>query len=143
MKRSYTKHGMTGTKLHEVWKEMKRRVKGKYYGTMVYKKKGIKVCDEWQDAKPFLDWSIQNGYKEGLQLDRIDNDGDYSPENCRWVTPKENARNRATTIFYNFNGEMLTLGEISKITGIKEQTMRTRIQRGWDFKKATTKKVIK
>jgi len=100
--RRYSKHKMTGTKIHEVWKEMKRRCAGKYYGTRVYKTKGIKVCDEWQEAKTFIDWALLNGYKEGLQLDRINNNGDYSPNNCRFVTPKENCRNRENTIFIEY-----------------------------------------
>lgn len=92
------KHGLSTTKIYHVFWGMLNRCYEKsnkayeYYGG-----KGIKVCDEWNSFDKFLNfynWAMENGYKEGLQLDRIDVNKDYSPENCRWVTPVENARNQ-------------------------------------------------
>jgi hypothetical protein len=140
MKRRYTHHGMTGTKIHEVWKEMKRRCKGNYAKTKSYLERGIKPCREWEDAKPFIDWALSHGYREGLQLDRIDNDQGYSPDNCRFVTPKENANNRSTTIYITHNGERRCLMDWSEIAGIDASTIRSRITRGWDVEKALTQK---
>lgn len=61
-----------------------------------YFDRGITVCDEWaKSTDAFIEWSLSNGYQDGLQIDRIDNDKGYSPENCRWITPKQNSRNRA------------------------------------------------
>lgn len=132
---------MTGTKIHEVWKEMHRRCQGKYLKSRSYKVRKIKVCSLWKSAKAFIDWAVANGYQEGLQLDRIDNDRGYSPENCKWVTPKENANNRVNTVWLEFNGERKTLTDWSISTGIKPSTISTRLQRGWSVERTLTKKV--
>lgn len=141
MIRSYCKHGMTKTKIHEVWKEMKRRCKNN--SNPSYKRKKIKVCKEWELSKNFIDWALSNGYKEGLQIDRIDNNKGYYPENCRFVTPKENANNRENTIYLTFKGETKNLNDWSEITGIKRHTLRTRLRRNWSTEDVLTKKVQK
>lgn len=90
------KHGMKNTRLHKVWVKMKERC---YNGNNPCHKywygKGVVVCDEWQEFIPFKDWALANGYSDDLQIDRIDGDGNYTPDNCRFVTQKENSRNRA------------------------------------------------
>ena len=95
-------HGLyaENKELHNLWSTMKSRCenpnreKYKSYGG-----RGITVCEAWHDFKQFYEWAISTGYKKGLQLDRINNDGNYEPENCRWVTPKVNSRNRRNTKF--------------------------------------------
>lgn len=72
-----------------------------------YGGRGIKVCDEWHDSWVFGKWAEENGFQKGLQIDRINNDGNYEPSNCRWVTPKENMQNRRNTI-------VLTINHVSK-----------------------------
>lgn len=87
---------MSGTVIYRRWKAMRERcysTKNKRYD--VYGGRGIKVCDEWRgDFVPFRDWAFDNGFSEELQLDRIDTNGDYSPDNCRWVTVGQNNQNR-------------------------------------------------
>lgn len=88
-------------RLHSIWLNMKARCNNpnrpKYHR---YGGRGIKVCAEWnEDFVCFYNWSIKNGYSPNLQLDRIDNDGDYCSENCRWTTLKENTKNRSTSKF--------------------------------------------
>lgn len=108
------KHGLyrDNAALFNVWQTMKnrcenpRREKYKDYGA-----RGIKVCDEWHKASNFVEWALKNGYKKGLQLDRIDNDGDYCPQNCRFVTPKQNSRNRRNTKRLTINGVTKTVVE--------------------------------
>lgn len=77
-----------------------------------YGLRGIIVCDEWlNDTLAFYNWAINNGYKKGLQIDRIDNDGNYEPTNCRWVTKKEQARNRRTNRWLEYNGERMLISD--------------------------------
>lgn len=86
-----TKHGLSETRLYFVWVNMIRRCEhsnGKYYKN--YGGRGIKVCSEWHDAATFFKWALANGYKEGLTIDRVDNDGDYEPSNCQFLTRSEN-----------------------------------------------------
>ena len=78
----------------------------------IYGGRGIKICNEWkEDKESFYNWAISNGYKEGLQLDRINTNGDYEPSNCRWVTSKQNNNNRRNNHKYEMNGEVHTLSE--------------------------------
>jgi hypothetical protein len=81
-----------GTKLYNIWAMMKRRCDNKsHFAYKWYGGRGVKVCDEWMnDSIKFCDWAVLNGYEEGLTLDRIDNNGDYSPDNCQWITNSEN-----------------------------------------------------
>lgn len=91
------KHGMHNTRLYRIHKSMMERcghmgVRHKW--AMYYQDRGIKVCQEWHDRKTFFAWSLANGYSDELELDRIDNDKGYQPDNCRWVTHLVNMRNR-------------------------------------------------
>ena len=99
---TFTTHGMCKTRIYSVWSDMLVRV-GVHKGASEkdkhnYQDRGITVCDEWLVFENFRDWALSHGYKDGLQIDRIDNDKGYCPENCRWVTPKENMNNRRNTI---------------------------------------------
>lgn len=97
-----TKHGMRYHPAYDTWNGMMARCynphksKYRYYGG-----RGITVCDEWQDVKAFVLWCDYNGFKPELQLDRIDNDKGYSPENCRFVTPTVNLRNTSRNVIIN------------------------------------------
>jgi hypothetical protein len=92
------KHGLWDKRIYRIYKSMKERcghttVKHKF--AIYYSDRGIKVCDEWlNDRISFFNWAFANGYNDSLQIDRIDPDKGYSPNNCRWVTPKENQANR-------------------------------------------------
>ena len=91
-----TTHGLSSTKLYGAWRGMKQRCYyTKHDSYSNYGARGVTVCDEWRNSfKAYSDWALSNGYKEGLQIDRIDNYKGYSPENCRWVTQKENNKNK-------------------------------------------------
>ena len=99
VKHGNTKHGDTNTKLFFVWNNMRGRCLFKTHPAYKrYGKRGIKLCSEWKyDYINFKSWAYKNGYIEGLYLDRRDNDGDYKPSNCRFVTLAESNRNLSTT----------------------------------------------
>lgn len=81
-------------RLYHTWSEMKRRCKAETSNSRYYKDKGVSYTSEWENFDTFAQWAINNGYAPGLEIDRIDSDGDYTPDNCRWVTHKNNSRNR-------------------------------------------------
>ena len=96
----------------------------------LYGGRGIKVCDEWHNIENFEKWVETSGYKKGLTLDRIDVNGNYEPNNCRWVTMKEQDNNRRNTIYIEHNGEVHTISEWAEITGINRSTLNSRYCRG-------------
>lgn len=88
-------HGESHTRLHNIWTGMLNRCRNP--NTERYKNyggRGISVCDEWHNYLNFRDWALSNGYKEDLSIDRIDVDGNYEPQNCRWIPMREQAKNR-------------------------------------------------
>ena len=138
------KHGDFGTKLYGIWAGMKRRCQNphtKYFS--YYGGRGIKVCEEWQDYIPFKEWAMQNGYHEGLSIERKNVNGDYCPENCEWITLSEQNKNKRTTIHLEYQGKSYTIKEVAEITGLKERTIMGRVERGWDAEKIFTTKILK
>ena len=99
-----------------------------------YGGRGIKVCKEWQEYLPFKKWSLENGYKDNLQIDRINNDGDYAPDNCRWITITEQSRNRSTNVTYK--GECSYDGSVR--LGGNPRLISRRLRLGWTLEKAFT-----
>lgn len=134
---------MSYTRLYRIWVDMKARCSIKsmpnYY---LYGGKGISVCDEWNDSfENFHQWAIRNGYKDTLTIDRMDNSKNYFPENCRWVTAKEQARNRSTNrivIITNASGEdeKIALPYAAERYGKSLDLVRSRLAIGWDIMKA-------
>ena len=101
-----TKHGMADTKLHETWRQMRSRCnnpKSKHYPN--YGGRGISVSSEWDIFENFMEWSLANGYADDLSIDRIDNDGNYEPGNCRWTTALVQMNNRRNTVYVTYKGE--------------------------------------
>lgn len=130
-----TKHGMYQTKVYNVWENMIQRCfnpKSKNYHR--YGGRGITVCEEWRDFTKFL--SDMGEPPIGTEIDRIDNDGNYEPCNCRWVTHLVNTDNRPTTKRYLFDGQHLTINELSKMTGINRTRLATRLKRGYPVDQA-------
>lgn len=137
-KRLRTKHGGADTRLYNVWKSMRGRClrkSDKSYKN--YGERGIGVCDEWQKSyQSFCNWATANGYKQGLSIDRIDNDGNYEPDNCRWTTAKEQSRNRSTNKFIEINGATKTVTEWCDSAGVPHSTYFERVKNGQSPEKA-------
>ena len=133
-------HGMTKTKIYYVWNGIRNRCAGNCSEITKknYSSRGIKVCDEWNDFRSFYSWAMGNGYCEGLQIDRINNDLGYSPNNCRWVTPAENNKNKSNIIKVNVNGENIYWIDAARNNGISEGCARSRVYRGWSVMDAIT-----
>ena len=127
---------------YRVWYDIKRRCEDQrrrdYHR---YGGRGISVCDEWHDFQKFSDWAFENGYSEGLTIDRINNDGNYEPENCRWVNNTIQANNRSSNHIMTLDGVAKTMAEWSRVTGISYTTLRSRQRRGWSDKDTLTKPV--
>lgn len=126
------KHGLTNTRLHKIWVGMKSRCYDKNKKCYPnYGGKGIKVCDLWKnDFMSFYKWANENGYKEGLTIDRINSSGDYCPENCRWVTRTEQNRNTKKNIMVTYRGETLCLREMARKYNIHWATASYRLKKG-------------
>lgn len=130
-------------RLYSIWKNMKWRCldnecpRYKDYGG-----RGVKVCDEWEkDFDCFADWAKENGYEMGLTIERKNVNGNYCPENCCWITRKEQTRNKRDTIFVEYNGETKSLMEWCEELGLVYDTIHNRIKSGWDIKLAFEKEV--
>lgn len=125
-----TKHGLKRHPLYSVWDKMKGRCNCKSHPAYKnYGGRGIKVCKEWEhDPALFINWGIENGWMKGLQLDRIINDEGYYPENCRFVTPKENSFNRRTNVKIEFKGDLYSTRDLENISGIPANRILRRIR---------------
>lgn len=127
--RSYYKtHGQSGSRLYHIWSNMRSRCynhKTKAYRN--YGGRGISVCKEWDSFELFYDWAMQSGYEDTLTLDRINVDGDYEPNNCRWTTFAEQQRNKQNTVRVLFRGEVKSVGEWAEDLGCKHYEVFKRI----------------
>lgn len=140
-----TKHGCEPKRLHEIYTNMKTRCHNPNYSLYHrYGGRGIKVCSEWDKSySAFREWAFSSGYSDELSLDRIDNDGDYCPENCKWSTNVEQANNRRTNRMVTFRGETDTLANMARKTGMPYGTVQSRLDKGWDTDRAFTQQIRK
>lgn len=124
-------HGMYRDRLYHIHENIKQRCKNpKNDNFIYYGGKGVKICKEWLKFEDFLGWAMANGYKEGLTIDRIDNNKDYCPENCRWVTTAIQARNTCRNIFLTLNNKTQCLADWSSELGIHYGTLHARKKQG-------------
>lgn len=132
-KHGYAKSGAVDP-LHNRWRDILKRCKNH----PSYAGRGIKVCSEWlTDFMAFREWALSSGYKPHLTLDRIDNDGHYSPDNCRWVSPRLQARNRRTNRFITAKGRTQTIADWAEEAGISQSLIWQRINKlGWTEERA-------
>ncbi|MES2904582.1 MAG: hypothetical protein V4696_10390 [Pseudomonadota bacterium] len=114
------------------WKAMRQRCTSHRH----YAGRGIQVCAEWADPLAFIEWALANGFEVGLSLDRIDNDGDYTPDNCRWATAKQQSVNKRVTVMVEWRGRPLALIEACAEAGVNYWTVRSRLKAGKSLEQA-------
>lgn len=134
-KNKFTKHNMRYTKIYNVWRNIKERCasNNKDYGG-----RGITICDEWKnDFMSFYNWAMQNGYVEKIEngkniisLDRIDVNGNYEPNNCRWATNDIQCNNKRNNLFVNYKDINYTIAQLSKKFNIKYEKLRKAYHKG-------------
>lgn len=131
-----TTHGKRHTRIYGIWKTMKTRCYNKHSEKYKnYGSRSIVVCDEWKhDFEAFYNWAMDNNYRDDLTIDRIDNNKGYSPDNCKWSTPKQQVRNRRNTVRLTYNGETKSLAEWSEILNLNYHTVYDRYKHGWNTK---------
>ena len=136
-----TTHGMNKTPLHSRWLDIKDRCYNAHDKNYVnYGGRGIGVCDEWKDDfMAFHDWAVANGFRKELTIDRIDNNKDYSPQNCRWVDRATQNRNTRRNHYVTIDGETKTVMDWALTVGINESLIRARLKRGWSERDAVYK----
>ena len=146
LSQKHTTHNMSNHRLYRVWAQMKDRCfNPKSHNYMYYGERGITVCDEWKNSfESFYSWAISSGYKDNASrglftLDRINVDGNYEPQNCRFVDTKVQSLNKRTNHFLTFNGETKPISVWADEVGILATTIDSRINKhGWSVEKALT-----
>ena len=122
--RAKIKHGESKEILYKRWHAIKSRCTNKNLSSYKdYGGRGINICEEWLDPANFIEWAKNNGYRRDLTIERIDVNGDYSPENCKWVTRAEQNRNTRRNIKQRINGKLCTISEISRQIGMSRSTV--------------------
>lgn len=133
------RHGQYGTRLYHIWSNMEQRCSNpKYREFYNYGGRGITVCGEWENFLAFYEWALSSGYDDKLSIERIDNDGNYEPSNCRWATRREQSLNRRSNRFYEYEGKRLSLTEWANEKQIPFSTLWNRLNKGWSIDEALT-----
>lgn len=121
-------HGESNTRLYKIWTDIKKRCYRKtFWAYDRYGGRGITLCKEWHDYPTFRNWCVNNGYTENLTIDRINNNGNYEPSNCRWVDRKTQANNKSNVRLISYNGETKTIAQWAETLGINYRTLYNRI----------------
>lgn len=123
-------HGGSGTRLHKIWKQMRIRCRCKTNPTYkFYGARGISICEEWDDFAVFREWALSHGYADDLSIERIDNDQNYCPENCKWIPRSEQSKNTRNVKRYTFDGITMCHNDWAREIGISPSTLTQRIHR--------------
>lgn len=144
LKKSLTKHGDYKTRLYDIYRNMKNRcLSNTCTNYNNYGGRGISVCAEWIDSYiNFKNWALQNGYSENLTLDRIDVNGDYCPENCRWVDDIAQMNNTRHNKYLTYDGKTQSLSNWAREYGMNRKTLTARLNRGMNIEEALNTPVI-
>lgn len=143
MKEIDPKHGRWNTSTYRSWSGMKQRCDNpKSHAYNLYGGRGITYCDKWEIFTGFL--ADMGERPEGKSLDRIDSNGDYTPDNCRWATQKEQTRNMSRNVVIEYEGKEMTVAELAEYAGINYYTMWGRLFKfGWSIEDAVNTPILK
>lgn len=131
------RHGFSRTKIYHIWTSMKQRCfneKAKVYS--YYGERGITMCEEWKDFETFKEWAVNNGFKNGLSIERKNVNGNYEPSNCSWIPRNKQAENTRNARIINYNGEELHLNRWAIKLNINYNTLTKRLRSGWSIVRA-------
>lgn len=144
IKRS-TKHNCCNTRIYNIYASMKKRCLNRNEQAYPnYGGRGNLICEEWlgeNGFENFYKWSMENGYDDKLTIDRINVNGNYEPSNCRWVTYREQNRNKRNNIVILWNGETKILKDLCIELGMNYQTVKMRVHHGWEINRALTEPI--
>ena len=130
-------HGKCHTRLHATWTNMLQRCTNpKNHKYNRYGERGICVCDEWRDFQNFYEWAMSNGYADELTIDRIDNNGNYEPSNCRWVDSYTQMNNTSTNKMLYYKDGYYSIADISRMSETPYNLLRNRLANGWGLEDA-------
>lgn len=131
------KHGGCGKRIYSIWRSVIGRCTKGTVASKHYADRGISVCEDWRSFENFENWAYKNGYSDTLSIERIDVNGNYCPENCKWIPRNLQPRNQTTTHWVEYNGKRMSLAEACEIAGISYKAVFARITKlGWSFKDA-------
>lgn len=133
-----TKHGESRSRVYDIWVAMIQRCHNEHHNRYKhYGGRGIVVCDEWRNnPDSFIQWAKNNGYSDDLTIDRIDVNGNYEPENCRWISNFEQQQNRTNSHLIEYEGKTFTISQLARAFQIKPNVLERRLKSGWDVDRA-------
>lgn len=132
-------HGGWGTRLYSIWHGMKQRCLNPEIDTYKhYGGRGIKICKDWMGFEKFRSWALSNGYEDDLTIERIDNNGNYEPSNCSWISQSEQMNNTRNTKLITYEGKTQNIMGWSKELGLNYRKIQRRIASGWSPDRAFT-----
>lgn len=130
------RNGESRTRLYNIWNNMHKRCENPNHGHYTrYGGRGICICEDWRHYENFKEWALSSGYKDNLSIDRINVNGNYEPNNCRWVTQKEQMNNIATNKMIIYDGKSYTASQFADFLHVPRYTIRNQMRLGWSPEK--------
>lgn len=144
LKTSYITHNQSKTRLYKIWAGIKSRCTNpKSTRFENYGGRGITFYKEWENFESFYEWAVNNDYEDNLTIERIDNNGNYEPSNCRWVDYYEQSHNKRNNVYFTYKNETHCLREWANILNIKPMTLYNRYRKGWSVERMLSTPVLK
>mgnify|MGYP006916139210 CR=1 FL=1 len=138
--KNHLKHGMRQSRIYTIWLSMRQRCQNPSSGNYRrYGLRGISVCQEWEDFEAFCSWAFKNGYNDGLTIERKNVNGNYEPNNCTWITKREQCFNKRNTVYITVNGEQISMAKYCMNNKLRYKSFWQFIKKGYSIEEATVK----